>query len=107
MALGLLSVHQQTQNGKVDRGRHHWGTTAPGGELQTYNMDLPTAGAPRNCPVKGCRGRVAMQTAMQVLFPHWNVRDTVIILEEGNLPYPECTWDDMLVIWKALNEPAY
>ena len=48
-----------------------------------------------------------MQTAMQVLFPHWNVRDTVIILEEGNLPYPQCTWDDMLVIWKALNEPAY
>ena len=31
------------------------------------------------------------------------VRDTVIILEEGNLPHPRCENCDMLVPWRALN----
>ena len=31
------------------------------------------------------------------------VRDTVIILEDGNLSHPWCPRCDMLVMWKALN----
>ena len=31
------------------------------------------------------------------------MRDTVIILEEGNLPHPRCENCDMLVPWRALN----
>ena len=39
---------------------------------------------------------------MRVKFWHRNVRDTVVILEEGNLPRPRCPLCDMLVLWKAL-----
>ena len=44
-----------------------------------------------------------MRTVMQVNFLHWNVRDTVIILEQGDLPHPRCRRCDMLVPWRALN----
>ena len=40
---------------------------------------------------------------MRVHFWHRNVRDTVAILEEGNLLHPQCPLCDMLVPWKALN----
>ena len=36
-------------------------------------------------------------------FLHWHVLNTVVILEEGNLPHPRCTRCDMLVPRKALN----
>ena len=37
------------------------------------------------------------------VFMHKHVWDTVVILEEGNLPHPWCPRCDMLVPWKALN----
>ena len=40
---------------------------------------------------------------MQVHLFQRNVRDTVIRLEEGNLPYPWCPQCNMLVSWIALN----
>ena len=40
---------------------------------------------------------------MLVQILHRHVRDTVIILEEGNLPHPRCPKCNMLVPWKALN----
>ena len=40
---------------------------------------------------------------MKVQFWHRHVRDTVVILEEVNLPHKRCPLFDMLVTWKALN----
>ena len=40
---------------------------------------------------------------MRVHFFHRHVRDTVIILEEGNIPQPWCPCCDILVPWRALN----
>ena len=34
---------------------------------------------------------------------HRHVQDTVVILEEGNLPLPRCPWCDLQVSRKALN----
>ena len=34
---------------------------------------------------------------------HRHVLDTVVILEEGNLPHPRCPQRDMLVPWRTLN----
>ena len=34
---------------------------------------------------------------------HRHVRDTMVILEEGNLPHPQSSLCDMLVLWKALD----
>ena len=66
-------------------------------------MAFPAMAGPRPCPVKGCSGRASTRTAMKVQFWHWNIRDTVVILEEVNLPHPWCPLCDMLVTWKALN----
>ena len=40
---------------------------------------------------------------MKVHFWHRHVRDTVVILDEGNLPHPRCPLCVILVPWKALN----
>ena len=40
---------------------------------------------------------------MRVHFVHRNVQDTVVMLEEGNLPHPRCARCDMQVPRKALN----
>ena len=40
---------------------------------------------------------------MRVHFLHWHVLDTVVILEEGNLPHPRCPRCDILVPRRALN----
>ena len=40
---------------------------------------------------------------MRVHFLHRHVLDTVVILEEGNLPLPWCTRCDMMVPRRALN----
>ena len=40
---------------------------------------------------------------MQVHFLYRHVMDTVVIMEEGNLPHPHCTRCEMLVPYWALN----
>ena len=66
-------------------------------------MDLPTVGGAPECPVKGCKVQAAMRTAIRVYLLHIHDRDTVIILEESNLPHPQCPWCYMLVQWKSLD----
>ena len=55
------------------------------------------------CPVEGFLGRAGTQTEMRVHFWRRNVRDTIIILEEGKLPHPRCKNCDMFVPWRDLN----
>ena len=43
-----------------------------------------------------------MQMGFNVHFLHCPMRDTMIIVEEVNLPYPQCHLCDMLVPWVAL-----
>ena len=40
---------------------------------------------------------------MRVHLWHRHVRDTVVILEEGNLSYPRFPLCDMVMPWRALN----
>ena len=58
---------------------------------------------PGSFPVEGCSIWTSMRTAMRVHFWNRHVRDTVVILEEGNLPHPRCTLCNMMVRWKDLN----
>ena len=53
--------------------------------------------------MEGCPGVLATRAAMRVHFVHQNVHDTVVILEEGNLPLPQCPRCDLQVSRKALN----
>ena len=93
----------QTQNGRAAEGRRSWEATNPGEELRTYRMAFLTAEVPWNFPVEGCPERAATMMAIRVQFFHRHVRDTVIILEEGNLPHPRSPLRYMLVPWPALN----
>ena len=70
---------------------------------RTYKMSFPAKGGRRRCPVEGCPGVLTTQTAMQVHFVHRHVHNTVVMLEEGNLPLPRCPRCDLQVSRKALN----
>ena len=70
-----------------------------GDGLRTYCMDFSAKGGLRSFLVEGCPGQSATRTTMKVHFLHRNVLDTVVILEEVNLPHPRCTRCFMLVPW--------
>ena len=55
------------------------------------------------CPIEGCIWGTVMRSALRVHFLHCHVRDTMVILEEVNLPHTGCLCCDMLVPWEALN----
>ena len=65
-------------------------------------MNFPK-GSRRQCPVEGCPGVSKTRAAMWVHFVHRHVHDTVVILEEVNLPLPRCPRCDLQVSRKALN----
>ena len=44
-----------------------------------------------------------MRMAIHMHFCHRHVWDTVVILEEGNLPHRRCPLCNMLVLWRSLN----
>ena len=85
---GSLASHCQNQHG-VARG----GSGQEGDEKirvdkpRTFRRKFPAKEGPRPCQVEGCSGRATTQTSMRVHFWHRHVRDTVVILEEGNLPH--------------------
>ena len=66
-------------------------------------MHFPAKGGRRRCMVERCPGVLATRAAMRVHFLHRHVHDTVVILEEGNLPLPRCPRCDLQVSRKALN----
>ena len=108
LAKGSLVNHRQTQHGvaKGGLGSEGGSTDKVNGvdEPRTYRMAFTEWVEPRPCPVKGCSGQASTRTAMKVHFWHRHVRDTVEILEGGNLSHPRCPLCDILVPWKALNE---
>ena len=66
-------------------------------------MEFPARAGPRPFPVEGCSGRASTRTAMRVHFWYQNVRDSVVILEEGNFPHPWCPRCDLMVPRKDIN----
>ena len=66
-------------------------------------MAFPTAEGPLEFPLERFRDREVTRMELRVYFFHRHVRDTVLILEESNLPHPQCPCCDMLVPWKAFN----
>ena len=54
-------------------------------------------------PLEGGLGGASNHTNLRVHFAHRHVRDTIVILAEGNQPYSRCLKCDMFVSHKALN----
>ena len=105
LAKGSLVTCRQTQHGgdtgmlgsevdKLDGG---------GNKPRTHRMAFPTRAGPRPYPVEGCSVRLLMRMEIRVHFWHRHVRDTVMILEEVNLPNPGCPLCDIMVPWKDMN----
>ena len=89
LAKRSLVTHRQTQN-KVEKGElgSEGGGADGGDKLRTYRMAFPARAGPRPFPVEGCSCWASTRSAMRVHFCHWHARDTLVILEEGNLPHP-------------------
>ena len=66
-------------------------------------MHFPAKGGRRRCPVERCPGVLEKRAAMRVHFAQRHVHNTVVILEEGNLPLPRCPRCDLQVSRKAFN----
>ena len=82
-------AHHQTQHGVTkDSLGQEVDEVAKGDNPSTYRMAFTAKAVPRPCPVEGCSGQASKQTEMTVHFWHRHVRDTVVILEEGNPPPP-------------------
>ena len=103
LEVGFLSSHLMTQHGRAAGRQSQWTTPSTGRVPQKYRMYFPEKGGLRTCPIEGCSGRVATRMAMRVHFVHWNVLDTMVMLEDGNSPHPRCTRCDMQFPQRALN----
>ena len=101
---GSLVEHRQTQHGVSKGGLGQVGDEEGGGdEPRTYMMLFPEKAGTRHFPVEECSGRTEKWTVMRVHFWNRHVRDTVVILEEGNLSHPRCPLCDILVTWRSLS----
>ena len=98
-----MVIHMMTQHRRVVEARRSWRTLSTGDGPQTFRMAFPAKGGPRSFPVEGCSGRLVTRTEMWVHFLNRHVLDTVFILDEGNLPHPQCTQYNIMVPRRALN----
>ena len=53
--------------------------------------------------MEDCEGQAIMRTNIRIHFVHRHMRYTIVILEEGNLPYSCCPSCNMFVPWSELN----
>ena len=51
-----------------------------------------------------CQGTASSETNLWVNFAHRNPRDSIVILEEGNQPYPRCPQCDIFFPRDELNQ---
>ena len=57
-------------------------------EAQTYRVSFPKHMFRLQCLLEGCLGGASNWTNLRVRFAHLHAQDTIVILEEGNKPYP-------------------
>ena len=96
IAAGSMSIHMMTRHGKATIWRHLWDPQTNGGP-RLYKMSFPMKDGRRQCPVEGCPGVSATRAAMREHFVHRHVHNTVVILEEVNLPLPRCPRCDLQI----------
>ena len=96
LMVGSMSSHLMTRHGKASARRQLWTPQTDRGGGRT-KCPSQRRGGSRRCPVEGCPGALATRTAMRVHFVHRHVQDTVVILEEVNLPHPQCPRCDLQV----------
>ena len=84
----MMAGHMRTLHGQAAEERQSWEASPLDEEPRTYHMDFLTAGGPWRFTVEGCPERSAKRMAILVNFLHLHVRETVVILDKGNIPHP-------------------
>ena len=74
-----------------------------GGRAADLSNGLSTQGSPAELPVGGMHGPSGNEDGNSGSFLNRHVLDTMVILEEGNLPHPRCTQCNILVPRRTLN----
>ena len=91
-------MHRQTQHGVAKGVPGQEGDGEGGGDdPREYMTAFPAKAGPRPCPFEGCIVRVATRMTMRMHFWHRHVQETVVILEEVNLPHLRCPLLDILM----------
>ena len=68
-----------------------------------YGVSFPRAYVSIGCPVGACEGQATMRTNLRIHFLNFHMRDTIVIMEEGNLPHTCFLECDIFIPWAALN----
>ena len=66
-------------------------------------VSFPRAARSIRCPVEVCEGQETTRTNLWIHFVHRHVRDTIVMMEEGDRPHPRCLVCDMFILWVELN----
>ena len=85
LAVRSLKSHYKIRHG-IGKGEHPKPPPPSPEEVQTYWLSLSKIMAQLKCPVVRCQGETTNRTNLRVHFVHHHVKDTIVILEEGNRP---------------------
>ena len=100
LEVGSLAEHHQVHNGPSMGNQ--WLATSTHPETRLYSVSFHRVAGTVECPVEGCGGLVSTRTNISIHFVHHHVQETIVIIEEGNLPHPHCPKCDMLVPWAEM-----
>ena len=67
--------------------------------MREYGVAFPRMDMAIDCPVKVCPGRVTSRTNLQFYFMHWHVEDTILVINKGPGPQPQCDQCGMFIPW--------
>ena len=68
-----------------------------------YRVYLPRAGGSVGFPVESCGGQATMCTNLWIHFVRHHVRNTIVMMEEGNRTHPRFSDSGIFLPWAALN----
>ena len=86
---GSMATHRQKCHNVAKRRVGYKDEEGGGGDKpRTFWMTFSVNTGPRPCPVEGCSGKVETWKTTRVHFWNRHVWNTVVILEDSNLPLP-------------------
>ena len=87
----------------LEGARPHWTAPLLTPDTRVYRVSFPRATRSIRCAVGYCEGRATARTNLWIHFVKRHMREKVVIMKEGNYPYPPCPSCDMLIPWVEMN----
>ena len=97
-----METHRWVQHG-VGKGGLGGTPTLPLVDPWTYRIYSPWSAREVAFPIVDFPVRASNRTSLGDHCFHRNMREKIVVLEEGNLPLPKCSCCDMFVTWEDLN----